>query len=233
MNPGKIKKAAEIHNVCEMTLLSTADLTVWRDYLSAYSLVPADYNGRSVVLMICSEMEYMKKSFREFSVSVLVEAIKHHSGSEGAFLLYALKTNRLFAWSERVFFSTPYYFGRISFDSARLSRADIFYGNDHLFTICNSISSSRLPEFENEDKWKGPIYLPFRNGQNQSRNKWFYSKLSGYTRKYSFSAAEDSVILNNSSSNEAIQLMVKSGLKGHQWIIRKRAVHFKSRTYSF
>lgn len=224
----KYKNAAEINNVKEMSLFCTADIIPWSGYLKTFGMAPVEINGKAKILFVASEMEFMKIRFREFAISIFVNSF---SENEAAFLLHAYNSNKFFAWSERKFFSTPYFHAQILFDPESNSGADICTKKNQVISINNSINkNSRVPKFEGFDRWEGKVYLPCDYQKNKSRNKWFYAGVSGETKKYDYSGAEDSIILNN-DSNEAFRCLQKSNVTGYEWIIRENAFHSKSKTY--
>jgi hypothetical protein len=231
MKNRQIKYAAEIHNVKEMTLVCTADKNVWSSYLKRFGLIPLGYNGSAKILLIASEMKYMKVQFREVAISIFARKIDDESGAESTFLLHAYNSNKFFAWSERKFFSTPYYHADISFDSREYSGTEVMQDNTPLISVKNTINS-RVPKFEGNEQWDGMVYLPFNYNKRKQKYKWFYATLLGDTVKYDYSNEEDLLIVNSSGSNEILKLLNKSDCTGYEWVIRKSAFHAKSKTYS-
>lgn len=230
MKNKQIRNAAEIHNVKEMTLVCTAGIAVWQDYLKTFGIVPVEYNGMAKILISVTEMKFLKIRFREFVISVFVTG--KDPESEAAFLLLAYNSNKFFSWSERKFFSTPYHHGRISFDHQNYSGAEVITSSNNIISINNSINNSRLPKFEGDDKWEGRVYLPYNYIKKENRYKWFYAGVSGDTKKYVYSKTEDELVLNNTAPDKVFECLNKSNIAGYEWIIRDNAFHSKSKTYT-
>src|SRR5262245_27736743 len=112
MNP-PIKWVAELAQVREVSLLGTADLAFWKDRLRKESLVPAEKDGKAQLLIVAADSKFMGFRFRELSFSVLVSRPEEGLPRAAAFLVHAFNSSRLFAFSERVFFSTPYRHGDV------------------------------------------------------------------------------------------------------------------------
>lgn len=231
MKKEHIKNAAEINNVKEITLACKADINVWRDYLEIFGLVPMEFNGAAKIHISVTEMKFMKIRFREFVISVFVTGIHRNSGSEASFLLLAFNSNKFFAWSERNFFSTPYYHGWITFDNQNYSDAGVNAKSGNIISISKSKINSRLPRFEGDDKWEGVVYLP-NNLRKEKNINWFYAAISGGTKKYDYSGKEDSLVLNNTGFDQVFHYLKKSNIAGSEWIIRNNAFHSKSKTYT-
>src|SRR5262249_27784132 len=109
----KVKWAAELAHVREVSLLGTADLPFWQGRLEAEGLRPAARDGRAAVLLIAADARFMGIRFREMSVSVQVVPPEGGALRDAAYLVGAFNSSRLLAFCERVFFSTPYRHGDV------------------------------------------------------------------------------------------------------------------------
>src|SRR5205814_6281516 len=103
--------AAKVGHAREVSLLGSADLAFWRERLSAENLVPAERDGKAQIMILGATMRYIGARFTEISFSVLLSGHEEAVGSGGAFLFQAYNSSRLFAWCERVLFSTLYLHG--------------------------------------------------------------------------------------------------------------------------
>ena len=113
-----IKYVAAPTHVREVTLRGTADSPYWQNRLAPYDLTPADRGGRAPILIIAANMAYMGIRFTEVSFSVEVVPPPGLTHADAAFLIHAFNTSRIFAWSERIFFGTPYYHADCRFSTS-------------------------------------------------------------------------------------------------------------------
>ncbi len=61
--PGKLKIAAVVHNVIEVSLLGTADLEYWRKWLKPEQLEPIPLEGQAQLQIIAADAKYMGLRF--------------------------------------------------------------------------------------------------------------------------------------------------------------------------
>src|SRR5438128_643219 len=104
-----VKWAAELAHVREVSLLGTADLSYWTDRLLTENLLPAESDGQAQLLTVAADAKYMGVRFRELSFSILVSWSEEGVRQDAAYLARAFNSCGLFAFCERVLFSTPYY----------------------------------------------------------------------------------------------------------------------------
>jgi hypothetical protein len=226
----QVKWAAEIAGVREVSLLGSADLDFWVDRLRSERLFPAEKHGRAQVLVISAEMKFMGVWFREVSFSIQVRLPDQEATGEAAFLGYAVNTSRFFAWSERVFFGTPYSHGQVEIESPLPCLIQWRHGDKRIFEARMSTNQPlpREPIRMGDESWYGPIFLPTRRpGQGQA----FIGKLEGATRAYSFLPDTDSWTIHPSDDHKFLQALLDSQLTFEEWIIRESASHAKSKTY--
>src|SRR5688572_579796 len=100
-----ITYVAELQHVREVSLLGTADLAYWEERLASHGLQAADHDGRAKILIIAAEGKYLGLRFRELSFSVVAyELDEKLRRRDGAFLVQAFNSSRLFAFCERTLF---------------------------------------------------------------------------------------------------------------------------------
>ncbi len=223
----KLKRAARLENVVEVSLIGSASLSYWREQLSKESLEPLVVDGGAQVMLIAAEGRFAGIQFRELSLSVLVQGRAEKEEERGAFLLRAYNSNRFFAFCERTLFSTPYCFAPV------FVRIDQGIG----FTleareegrIRASIESEVVPEFDQRDGWTGPVYLASAHG-NGPGNKVFVASIEGLTCIRPFESS-DLFSLESFSQNSPMGRLERSGFSPKEWRIRSNAVHEKSKTY--
>ncbi len=97
----QIQFAAELDHVREVSLLCTADLAPWEDQLRQEGLAPVLRGDQVQVLIVAAASKFMGLSFRELSISLRVRPQSEEMGAEGAFLVWAFNSCRLFAFCER------------------------------------------------------------------------------------------------------------------------------------
>jgi len=226
-----IKFVAELSNVTEVSLLGTANLDYWQKRLSPYGLFPLPSNGTALILVIAAKAHFMRVPFCEVSFSVIVSPNQdQHSFQDGACLLSAFNSNRFFAFSERTFFSTPYYPAKCEIG---LSPTKIKLSNrrETLFTAQMGNVENRETLQLADDGWHGSVAIlpPGRNANTPY--KYFIAKINGKTSIYPFEASNDTLIVAKDSSHPLFSELAESGFDGKQWIVRPAANHAKSKTY--
>src|SRR5262245_46140651 len=108
-----VQWAAELAHVREVSLLGTADLAFWKARLLKENLRPAEQDGQAQLVISAADSKYRGVRFRELSFSVRVSWLEERTRPDAAYLVRAFNSCRLFAFLERVFFSTPYYHGDV------------------------------------------------------------------------------------------------------------------------
>jgi hypothetical protein len=230
-----VKWVAELAHVREVSLLGTADLSYWRDRLAMEDLVPAEHSGKARILTVIADSKFMGVPFREMSFSVLVHRPDEATQGDAAFLVHAFSSRRLFAFCERLFFSTPYEYGDVGVSTAVPCFIRLRRGGDVLFGAAMQVSTSapkREPSHSGEDGWEGPVFLPGKLRGKGDQGKLFFARLRGHTRRYPFEHSSDSMTIGPLPGSKILQALVDSHFAGEEWIIREDAVHAKSKTYS-
>jgi hypothetical protein len=152
-------------------------------------------------------------------------------------LMRAYNSCRLFAFSERVLFSTPYYYGDVRVTTTLPASLELGIGGTIAFKAAMEASATRTPLRLHSDGWDGPVYLPSkRRGRDISR-KMFIAKVSGQAQTYSFQPGQDTLEINPEATRsredrEILQQLNESHFTPTQWVIRDDARHAKSKTYA-
>lgn len=216
-----------VQPVEEVSLLGIVGPSCLEDIFSSYRLSPIRF-GEGVGLMVsATSARFMGKPFRELSFSVLVSDDEGIATGDGAFMLHAFNSSRLFAWVERTFFHTPYYFGDLAVTacgtpSMRLQR------NGRMLLDARLSLSNRTPIRSQEEGWEGPIHLWKRAGGDPRR--LFYARLWGHTRVYAFDSETDVFDLSGGADERPFRWLREGGFQPREWHIRESAVHSKSKT---
>jgi hypothetical protein len=229
-----VKWAAELAHVREVSLLGTADLAFWKDRLRNEELLPAESSGQAQLLIIAADSKYLGVRFRELSFSVLVSRPEQGPPQDAAYLLRAFNSCRLFAFCERVFFSTPYYHGDVRVSASLRASMHLVKQGEVVFAAEMGAASSGLgrePSRCGEDRWEGPVFLPESRRRKDGQGKLFIARLRGYTRRYPFLPGADSVAIKSTPGSEVLQALGDSHFLAREWIVREDAIHAKSKTY--
>lgn len=212
---GPIDYISTITDVREVALTGTADLDYWRERLQVARLVPYDDDGRASLMLTAIESKFRGIPFRELSISVRV------GGGDEAFLAHAFNSSRLLAFAERVFFQTPYQLAGLTVSERVPAHMAVSSGGHALFSA--RMAASSTPARSEEPLWQGAIYLP-------GGEKVFYARLSGAADVYSFSA-QDEIDIRPRPDAPIFDQLIASNFAGKEWMVRRGAVHARSRTY--
>jgi hypothetical protein len=222
----KIKWAATLSNVREVSLMGSADLGYWEDRLKKEGLSPREKEGRAQIMVLGASAKFMGLRFAEISVSVMTRGADENE----AYLVGAFNSRRFFAFCERVIFKTPYRHAEVEVDCAvgLLSvgrRREI--GLDARMAAQRG---GRMASYEGQDRWEGKVFLP--NGTGSSKNdRFFFARLVGRTERYPYVQGEDSMSMKGLESADALGALVESDFVPQEWVIRSDATHAKSKTY--
>jgi hypothetical protein len=229
-----VKWVAELAHVREVSLLGTADLAFWKDRLLKEDLVPLERDGKARLLIVAADLKFRGVRFREVSFSVLVSPPGEETRQDAAFLVHAFNSCRLFAFCERVFFSTPYYHGDVHISTSVPLSIRLIKGGEVVFQAEMPVDASapgRGPSRGGEDGWDGPIFLPGRRQGKDGQGKVFFAKIRGPTRTYPFQHSNDSLTIRPSQGSEVLQALLDSHFAVEEWVVREDALHAKSKTY--
>jgi hypothetical protein len=228
---GKIKWAAELSHVREVSLLGTADLAYWADALKGQGLAPAARDRQAQVLVIAADARFMGVRFREVSVSVLVVEDSGGTVREGAYLLHAFNSSRFFAFCERRLFSTPYSHADVRVCAERPASFRVEESGREVFRA--EMAADHMPARSAAGGWDGPVFLPRRGGADAGDGRlFFFARIQGQTDTYPFLAGKDSVaIAPGDAADGAGRALIDSRFAGKEWSVRRDATHAKSKTY--
>ncbi len=204
-----------IIGVREVSLAGTADLDYWRDELRGAGLAPYDDDGRAALMLSAIDARFRGIPFRELSISVRV------GGGEEAYLAHAFNSSRALAFAERVFFQTPYQLAGLTVSERPPAHMAVSSGGRTWFGA--RMAAAATPARREEPLWEGAIYLP-------GGEKVFYARLSGAADIYPFSA-QDEISIQPRPDAPIFSQLIASGFAGREWMVRRGAVHARSRTY--
>ncbi|NUM43242.1 MAG: hypothetical protein HUU38_00935 [Anaerolineales bacterium] len=210
---------AYIEHVKEVALYGTADLAFWRKELAKENLFPYNDHGRVGILISVPQVVWKGARFNELSVSVGVSEREDGSTPDGLFLPHAFNSLRAFAWMERVFFQTPYFYADVQVTEKPPARFAVKHGAETAFEA--RMSGERAPARAEVEHFEGPVYLP--------GGKYFLARISGMTDFYPF-AAQDTLSIH--SREKVFQQLAESNFSAVEWRIRGDAVHGKGKTLS-
>ncbi|MCC7430371.1 hypothetical protein IT568_05980 [bacterium] len=210
----KINYVAEIKNVKEVTLLGTANANFWQKLLENTNLtLDLTPDGKAQILIISAELKFKGVRFREVSYSLL---ISHKNNIlKGSYLIYAFSSDRFFAFCERTFFSTPYFFEKVNLATS----FPFFIQVGNIFQA--KMLEKREILQEGENGFEGAVFLP-------EKDKFFFAKISGYTRIFPFLKTD---FIEFNTKNSILRDLLSSNFEPKKWITRENAFHSKSATY--
>jgi hypothetical protein len=228
MNTMRIKWAAQLAHVREISLLGTADLAFWTQRMAAEELVPAPLDGRAQILIVATDAKFMGVRFRELSFSVRVLVPGEAIGT-GAYLLHAFNSCRTFAFCERVFFATPYYHGDVRVSASLPARVELVRDDQVLFRA-QMLAPGREAMRSGKEGWDGPVFLPAKR-RGPGAGKLFFARIEGDTQAYPFLDSMDSLAISPAQDDRVLHALLDSGFAAREWAIRTDAMHAKSKTY--
>ena len=218
-----LKYAAYVEHVKEVTLYGTADLDFWTQRLAAEGLRPLSNNGRVEVLIGATDLKWRGVRFNEFTLSIGAQPDRETATRTGFYLLQAFNSSRLFAFSERALFKTPYAYGAVTVADRLPVAMEVSVDQTVMF---NARMAASIPCLRHESEWfEGPIYLP--GGQ-----RLFYARLGGQTETYPFVPDVDSIEIQPQPRFKVFHWLSASGFTPIEWRIRHAATHAKSKTYA-
>ena len=197
-------------------------------------LDPAERDGQAQVMVSAAELKYWGVRFREVSFSVQVRPVEDLTRPNAAYLLGAYNSLRMFAFVERVFFSTPYRYGDVRVSASLPAFVHIFKNDDVVFRAemaADGVGPGREPSQVGEDGWDGPVFLPEKHRSKDGPGRLFFARVRGNTRAYPLLPSQDVVAIKPSIGCEVLQALSDSHFVAQQWNIREDAAHAKSKTY--
>ncbi len=230
----EIRYVADLAQVREVSLLGTADLAYWRDWLREEELVPAERERKAQILVTTGKMKFKGVRFTEVSFSVLVEGRASHAWRDQALLLRAYNSFRFFAFCERVLFATPYDHADCSIATDLPVSIRVSKGGQWVFRAelrLDAAHSKREPSATEEHGWNGPVFLPNAPRADPGQGRFFFARIRGHTRFYPFLSPGDLMTISPARDTPVLQALVDSHFCPEQWIVRPEAAHAKSKTY--
>ena len=217
-----IQYAADLDNVKEVTLHGTADLSFWETVLRTEALFPYHKAGKADLLLSAIEARWRGFKFREFVIAVGICLDEDGTSLDGYYLPHAFNSSKLLAFSERVFFHTPYFQGDIQLE-IKLPAFIELRDRTEVLLHARMSTPDTSPTVEYQE-WKGPIFLPNNRGK-------FFAVLAGEAESYPFSSATDRFELKPSARHPIFQQLIESNFAGSVWSLRSSSRHAKSKTY--
>jgi hypothetical protein len=172
---------------------------------------PLDVAGRAQILIIAADGVFRGIRFQELTFSVVL----HSDRDDAAFLVEAFNSRRLLAWSERVFFRTPYRFADV-----RVTDAGMALSVNGSAVFRAEQGAIRRPATV-DDMWDGRIEL--RGGRR------FFARLTGKGESTPFD--ETDLLVIDGTRTDILPHLTLSGFRAESWLIRRDAQHARSRTY--
>lgn len=217
-----IQYAADLYNVKEVTLHGTADLSFWEAVLGKERLYPYHEADKAILLLSAIDTKWRGFKFREFVVAVGICLNESEMRLDGYYLPHAFNSSKLLAFSERVFFRTPYFHGDIRLENKLPASIKLQDRREVLLDARMSIPST--PPVVEYLEWEGPIFLPNNRGK-------FFAVLAGEADIYPFSSETDRFEIKPSARHGIFQQLIDSNFVGSVWSLRSSSRHAKSKTY--
>jgi hypothetical protein len=230
-----VKFVAALKGVREVSLLGTADLSYWQEALAKEGLAPAGREGAAQVMVIAADARFRGIAFREVSFSVLVAPPANVPAREAAYLVAAFNSRRLFALSERVFFSTPYRHADLTVSASPPVAIEVRRrGRLHFAArmATDAADPAGRVSGESEGGWEGPVFVPSGGGASRAAGKYFIARISGRTGRRPFVESRDSFTIMSSRQDAVFAALRDSGFAPREWAVRVDAEHAKSNTYA-
>ncbi|MCY3744282.1 MAG: hypothetical protein OXH00_24985 [Candidatus Poribacteria bacterium] len=216
-----VKYVADLYNVKEVTLYGTANLSFWEAVLHKEGLFPYHEADKAVLLISAMDAKWRGFKFKEFVIAVGVCLNENGTSLDGYFLPHAFNSSKLLAFSERVFFRTPYLHGNIQLQNRLPAFIKLWHRTEVLFHVEMSIPDiSPTVEYL---EWKGPIFLPNNRGK-------FFAVLAGESEIYPFSPEMDRFDIKPSADYGIFQQLIESNFAGSVWSLKSRSRHARSKT---
>lgn len=219
--------------VREVSLVGTANLGYWRDKLARHNLHPSEADRRATMMLSACEARFKGIRFRELSVSVFVAREPGSPSRDGVLLLRAFNSIRFFAWIERTFFVTPYYFQQIALSPSVPAFLRLGDAQQPVIEAAMGDRPASEPQKLNAatlGDWQGPIFLPNLRDASNPASRLFFASLTGECQALAFDAARDRFCLGPPASDPIVPLLTAAEFEPREWILRTAATHGKSKT---
>ncbi|MBL8814520.1 MAG: hypothetical protein JNL58_00720 [Planctomyces sp.] len=229
-----LKWAAQLDNVSEVSLTGTADFDYWKNHLATQGYVPVKTDDRASIAVVSASGKFAGVRFQELSISVSVSAPNGGMGLPSFFLVQAFSSNRFFAFCERALFSTPYQFANVTVDYPEPTGVRVFQKGQVCLesSMASNAAAHQRSRVERRDLWLAQILLPFNPQSASLRRRMFFARICGNTQIYPFLHGIDRIKIPEHSGCGAIDSLLKSNFAPVEWLIRPKASHAKSKTYT-
>jgi hypothetical protein len=225
-----MKWAAKLDHVQEVSILGSADLGFWQQQLAGESLAPVNREGRASILIVSAAGRFMGVRFREVSVSVFVAPAEVTSH----FLVRAFSSCSVFAFCERLFFSTPYVGAQVGVVAEIPTAICVTRRGRSLFHASmrpTDTNATRMPTREFDESLLARVYVPNRRNSASRHAKMFFARIGGRTKVYPFLAGVDTLVIDPQEHGDPFHRLVESAFVPETWMVRSSASHAKSKTY--
>lgn len=217
-----MKYAAVIDNVHEVTILGSAKLNFWREYLKNYYFYPFAENRKTVIIISAIKSKYKGIRFSELSVSLKISSVQNGKNNDGFYMLQAYNSNRFFTIVEQKYFKTPYIHGKIILNDIIPPKIKLIAEDITLLEIEMGDNKTLNGVKHEQDEFN--ILLPGNFEKN-----CFKANLEGQTFSFDFSSNDKLLIHDNAGG--VWNMLRESGFKPLIWKIRNNAIHRKSKTF--
>lgn len=224
-----MKYGVVVRDVKEVILRGVADRAFWEAHLEVQGLHPAiGADGGAQVHVQTTDTRFRGVLFREGIVSVFTTEEPGGASPDGAYLVGAYSTVRLFAWVERFFFGSPHLHGAIP-DGLGGAASTLSIGTPRERAIEGRMGGDGVPGERISECWEGPIFLPRHPGRPREPGRLYYARLEGTHDVYPFREGADEVILHPGS--RAVELLRASDFLPRQWRVGAAGTHARSKSY--
>ena len=152
-----VQYVADLANVKEVTLHGTADLSFWEAVLHKENLFPYHEGDKAILLLSAIAAKWRGFRFKEFVIAVGICFNENGKRLDGYYLPHAFNASKLLAFSERVFFRTPYFHGNIRLENRLPASIRLQDKTEVLFQARMSVPGT--PPIVEYLEWEGPIFF--------------------------------------------------------------------------
>lgn len=205
-----------VQPVQEVTLVCRAEAAPWEEMLAAEGFQKQIANNSLEIIISATQASYQGIPFRECSISV-------RTGEHEFLLCHAYNSLRFFAFTERRFFRTPYFFADIEIAHHRIA---VRQRGKCIFKAMLSTYAPTIGTRHETHEWK--IHLPQKSRKDADTPHYFFARLEGETAHYTADCAE--LEFPHPSPDHVMERLQQSNLQATNWMVRPQARHSKSRT---
>jgi hypothetical protein len=221
-----VQYVAELKHVREVSISGGADFGFWAEHVRGQDLVAVERNGMAQLMIVSASMRYMGVAFSEVTFSLVV-ANPLDPQMHAVFLISAFNSSRMFAWSERMFFHTPYVHAscdvQLDPPAVRIRRHQTSF-----FAASMQGEHGAPAQTVESSHWEGAIFLPMKN---VSRKRYYFAKLQGSVMTRPFARAHDQLAIQPFPPHAIFKLLLDSNFVPLQWLVRREGVHGRTKTF--